>query len=148
MWFTQARPSAIVRIGTGAEAGSSRPVLKFKKTQKLSHSHNYLLIKASCSAPCESLRGTGTVKVGSRKIGRLIKTTKAANGSPVALKLKLPAKVLAKALAPETAHKTATASFKVAALGAGKDVLGARTGTVKWWSHSGQTNSRASTSLR
>ena len=121
-----------VAIGGGGSPSDGSTVLSFKKTQKLSRSHNYLLVKASCSAPCESLRGTGTVKLGSRKIGKLTKTTKAANGSSVALKLKLPAKVLAKALAPETEHKTATASFKVAALGAGKDVLGARTGTVRF----------------
>lgn len=91
-----------------------------------------MLIKATCSAPCTAVKGSGKVKAGSETIGKLSKATKAVDGAPEKLKLKLPSEVLTKqAAAPTTGKKKVTAAFKVAALDAGGNVLKTQTGTVK-----------------
>lgn len=114
----------------GAGSPLVKPVLSFKKQQTLSKKHNYVVVKASCSAPCKAVKGTGKVKVGAKTIGKLKPVTKAVNGTSVPLKLKLPPKVLSKALKALTAGKKVTVPFKIAAFDGAK-VLGSRSGTVK-----------------
>lgn len=123
-------------FATGAATPTPNPTtaltLSFDRTQTVRESRDFVLIKATCSAPCTAVKGSGKVKAGSETIGKLSKATKAVDGAPEKLKLKLPSEVLTKqAAAPTTGKKKVTAAFKVAALDAGGNVLKTQTGTVK-----------------
>jgi hypothetical protein len=105
------------------------PVITFTKKQGVNNKHRYVVVKASCSAPCAKLVATGKVTAGTKALGALRKVTKTPNGARVTIWLQMQQKFY-RVMGALNAHKTVKTVFNIKSVDASGKTLGTSHGTI------------------